>query len=375
LSAVKIMGIKGGRWVIGGAALGVLALVAVILLTREAIAPAAASTTPAATPIGTRLEATGAAPTVSPTATQPITAQPTASVVGASATPRPLEAQAFGQLPLLAMPGDSGIGPRYALSYTRAGHFDGLPTSANVYRLTWPRFTADRVRDLAARLGLSGAITTLGPGAFEVSDAAGSRLFVAHGRVFYTRGGQRPPRLTIDSAGATEQARRWLISRGLLPADAGPARGQVLSESALVVVTFLPAAPQPLITPEPAIIVTLDGAGEVFQLDSYWPAATEPSPYPLSTPAAAWEAIERGDAFVDVGLLPPSGAAQRLTGQARLSQVTLGYALAAGVDAEAAAYLEPVYIFTGAVQLDGQTTPTALSVYVPALRDYPWPHG
>jgi hypothetical protein len=231
------------------------------------------------------------------------------------------------------------------------------------------------VRDLAARLGLSGPITTVGPGAFEVSDTAGNRLFIAHGRILYTSSGPRPARLAIDPANAGEQAHRWLASRGLLPADAGPARSRVLPEAALVVVTFVPATPRPLITPEPAVAVTLDGAGEVRQLDILWPAVWERSAYPLSTPATAWEAIERGDAFVEVGQSPPAGATRRLTGRARLTEATVGYALAAGVDAEAAAFLEPVYIFTGTVHLDGQSAPTSLSVYVPALRDYPWPNG
>jgi hypothetical protein len=231
------------------------------------------------------------------------------------------------------------------------------------------------VRDLGHRLGLSGTVTTLGPGVYELHDQPNGRLFVAHGRVVYSRAGSRAAATGLDDGRAGELARAWLSARQLLPRDAGPPRTRLVPETGQVIVTFVPDVPRPLITPEPSITVVLDGAGEVREIDTLWPASQAVSAYPLAGLGAAWATVRQGDGFVELDADLPVGATQRVAGQAHLTSARIGYALAAGTDANEAAFLEPVYIFAGTVKLADRPNAVACQVYVPALRDYPWPRG
>jgi hypothetical protein len=354
----------------GGLALAVLVAVRLWLTPADRAAPAAEPRLPPA--VGTRIEATlpptvGVAPAARSSSPAPVAASPTA-------TTRRVGVEAFGRLPALAMPGDGGFGPRWSLAYERAGDLGALPASADVHRLIWPEFDAETVLDLSRRLGLGGAVATLGPGAYQVEDGEQGRLYVAHGRVLFSRPGT-PTTTAPDPDRAIEQARQWLDERRLLPADAGPPSARPLPESTLVAVVFTPREPRLLITPEPSLTVTLDGRGEVRQLDALWPAERQIAAYPLAGIDAAWEAARRGDGYVeldaDLGVAP----GQRLTGRLRVSGAVIGHALAGGPDAAEAAYLEPVYVFAGVAHLDGLAEPLPCRVYVPALRDYPWPRG
>jgi hypothetical protein len=327
--------------------------------------PVSAPAPLAPSPAGTRLEATvpaTAAPTPAPPAPTPTTG------------PRRLAAEAFGRLPPLAMPGEGAGGPRPSLTYERAADLGTLPARADVYQLTWPEHTVETVRDLSHRLGLNGPIDILGPGAYQVLDRSQGRLFVAHGRVVFSRPGE-PAGGSPNPDQAAEQARRWLDERRLLPADAGPPRARPVPDAGLITVTFVPRTPLPLITPEPALVITLDGQGVVRELDSLWPAEQQIAAYPLADLTRAWAAIEQGDGYVELDLDPPPAPGRRLTGRVQVTRASLGYALAGGPDAAAAAYLEPVYIFSGVAYLADQGAPIACRIYLPALRDYRWPRG
>lgn len=354
---------KQGWWLLGGGLAALLGVLLVALLPARATIPAAA--------VGTRLEAT-ALPTSLPASIAPAPLAPTAT---AAVLARRVGSQAFGRPPALALPGDGGFGSSSGLVFERAADLGALPTSADVHRLTWPSFSSAAVRDLSTRLGLGGSVEAVGPGAFQVQDGTRGRLFVAHGRILYSRAGGRPSTVTVDLAGAAESARRWLVERRLLPAGAAPPRARLLDEAGLILVTFLPTTPQPLVTPEPSITVTVDGNGAVYDLDILWPAAQEISAYPLTGLTAAWEAVRRGDAFVEIDPAAGVPPGRRLEGQARLTRATLGWALAGGTDADEGAFLEPVYIFSGMVRLAGHREAIPCQVYVPALLDYPWPRG
>jgi hypothetical protein len=341
-------------------------------LWLQEVTPASPSVArPAPSPAGTRLEA--AVPSVTPPPPTVGITQPVATP--AAVSPRRLAPEAFGRLPPLALPGDGGFGPRLALDYERASSLGTLPDSVDVHQLMWPTHTPDSVRDLGRRLGLSGAVDALGPDVYQLLDQANGRLYVAHGRVIFSRGGERPETVSIDPDRAAELARDWLSQRQLLPADAGPPLARLYPEARLITVIFAPDSPRPLTTPEPSITMLVDGLGAVREMDALWPAERAVSTYPLSGLNAAWDALLQGDGYVEIETVPRDLPDQRLTGQARLTSVTIGYALAAGTDAAAAAYLQPIYIFSGTVQLAGEPGPVACLVYVPALRDYPWPRG
>ena len=366
-------GARGTRVALIGGGLALTVLVgAGLWLTPAGPAAPAASRRP--TPAGTRLETT-LPPTVG---AAPATGQPSPAMVQLAPAPttvtRRVAAEAFGRLPALAMPGDSGFGPRWSLAYERTPDLGALPASADVHHLIWPEFDADAVRDLSRRLGLGGTVATLGPGAFQVEDPDQGRLFVAHGRILYSRPGA-PTTTAPDPDRAIEQARQWLDERRLLPADAGPPSTRPLPELMLVAVVFTPREPALLITPEPSLTVTLDGRGEVREFDALWPTERQVAAYPLAGLGAAWEAAQRGDGYVeldaDLGVAP----GQRLTGRLEVSGAVIGHALAGGPDATEAAFLQPVYIFAGVAHLDGFAEPLPCRVYVPALRDYPWPRG
>lgn len=365
-------GVRGAQWtrlvLIAG---GMIAAGAVVARLWLPLADPTGALEPAAPrPAGTRLEATVPAALVPPAAPSPSPALAPSPVTG----PRRLADEAFGRLPPLAMPGESPGGPRPSLIYERAADLGALPTRADVYQLIWPEFTVETVRDLSRRLGLTGSIDILGPGAYQVHDRAQGRLFVAHGRLVFSRLGE-PAGGSLSLEQATEQARRWLAERRLLPADAGPPHARLVPEMGLAVVTFVPQTPLPLLTPEPALVVTLDGRGIVRELDSLWPAEQRVAAYPLAGLARAWEALQQGDGYVELALDPPPAPDRRLTGHVQVTRAGIGYALAGGPDAATAAYLEPVYIFSGVAYLAGRSEPVACRVYLPALRDYRWPRG
>jgi hypothetical protein len=368
---------RGGAWtrltLAGGAvALVVLVGVALWLTPTRTEAPAAEPRLPA--PVGTRQEATPLPPAGAAPAASGTTAGPTVAAAPAPTAATRHADEAFGQIPALALPGDGGFGPRWSLTYERAPDLGALPASADVHQLSWPAFDAETVRELSRRLGLGGTVATLGPDAYQVEDGDLGRLFVAHGRILYSRPGP-PATVAPDPERATEQARQWLDERQLLPADAGLPTAQPLPELNLVAVVFTPREPRLLITPEPSLTVTLDDRGEVRELDSLWPADRQVAAYPLAGLGAAWEAARRGDGYVELDAEPGIAPGQPVTGRVQVSRVTIGHALAGGPDAAEAAFLQPVYIFTGVAHLDGFAEPLPCRVYVPALRDYPWPRG
>lgn len=345
-------GLSRRAWTLAGAvALAGLVGAGLWLTPPEPAAPVVHVPTPA----GTRLDVA-----------TPVLAEPSrvASPTPDAATPSERWARgAFGALPPLALPGE--LGPRPVLAYTRAPDLGPMPASADVYRLTWTRFTPETVLRLSQRLGLSGSVASLGPDTFQVDDRAQGRLLVAHGRIVYSRGGE-PVTGSLAPDQAVELARQWLVERDLLPVDAGPPRAQPVPDLGLTSVIFTPRAPRGLLTPEPGLTVAIDGRGIVHDVDMLWPAEQQIASYPLAGVTAAWEAVQRGQGFVEVdaAAVPPD---DRLTGRVAVTRASVGYALAGGTDATAPAYLEPVYIFSGLATLPGQAEPVPCRVYLPAL--------
>jgi hypothetical protein len=309
-----------------------------------------------------------------PTATAMIAPSPPATptrVAPVRAAP-----EAFGPLPPLDLPGAGPFGVRPRLGFERAAGVPAPPAAADVYRLTWTRFTPESVRALRDRLGLTGEVEQLGPEAFQVQDGARGRLFVAHGRIVFSNRAGPPPTPTPPRVEELiPVARRWLQERALYPPNAGPPRVGERADHALGTVHFPLAEPAPMLTSEPGIVVTLDAAGRVQEMDWFWPATVEVASYPLADLASLWEATRRGDAFVDLDIDPRLTAETRPSGLVHIDAAALAYALAGGGDAGETAYLEPVVVFTGLAWLDGRTTPVACRVHVPAVRDYRWPRG
>ena len=315
--------------------------------------------------------ATSTPTTVAPVATAtraPVARVPTPSL------PERFPPQAFGQLPLIALPGEGGFRPRLALSYERGSELPALPGTTDVYRLHWPIFTLQSVRELGQRLGLTGEVERLGPDTFQLEDSARGRLFVAHGRLVYFRTDVDAPAPARDPVRSAEQAREWLEAHHLLPPNAGPAEPEALPDG-LARVVFALEGPRPIITPEPAITLVVDGAARVLELNMLWPARQEVSAYPLADLPTIWEAVERGDGYVEIDAQLDGDSAERIGGQARLTQLAIGYALAGGADAGEPAFLEPLFIFSGLAQLNASPAPVAIRVYVPAVEGYRWPSG
>jgi hypothetical protein len=331
-------------------------------------APRAANPPVAANPPAPANAGTGgpppAAPPAEPTATPipPTPVPPTATPIPPTPTAIPTPV-----VPAVALPTPGSRPYRYALTYTQSANLAGAPVSTNAYAVTWPDYTSADVAALAQSLGLHGAVTAQG-GGYRVSAPEGT-LTVVDGLITYTAGGQassQAPAGPLSDDAARTAARRWLAARGLLPsgADNGtvthPNPGQTLVSFELQSLTG------PVLG-DVGIAVALDDSGTVRAAGYRWPASATPQPVALRSAASAWADVQAGKGYVVVDWTMPWQISQGTvyTGAATVTQVTVGWAVAAAPDGTP--YLVPVFVFQGQATLDGQQQPAPFRVFVPAV--------
>jgi hypothetical protein len=278
------------------------------------------------------------------------------------------------QLPSADLPSMNQQGFLYELDSTWDGSFDQVPTEAPVYRMDIPSYDADSFGEFAGRLGIEGEVQDQGSGSFEVIGDGGS-LYTAPGFSQYISSEEIPEGDLPSDEQAIAYAREWLRQTGTLPADIG--EGMVVArveDPARVILSFQPARPENLISAYPNITITLGPNAIILEASFRWYNLTVADTYALSPVEGAWAEVSERRSFlqsdIPVDVAEPGSTVR---GRATYTSVVVGYTTS-GVIGETQ-YLQPVYVFTGTVQIEGADQTYPIRAYVPALVNSQQPVG
>lgn len=290
-------------------------------------------------------------------------ASPDAAVTGELAT----------RLPPADLPSTNEQGYSYELEASLTADLGSAPVESPVYRLVPDPITESSVTELAANLGLTGAVEARGNDVYVVS--GNGDLFVTSNLTQYIApAGLSEGELPSDED-AVLTARDWLQQTGLAPADLGS--GEVLAssrEAGRLVVQFGPIRPEILLAAYPSAVVTIGEGGAVLEARLQWPSIQQYDLYRLRESEAAWRDVEAGRAYIQAPL-EGSGIEQgtRIEGTVVYDSIEVGYTTSGPPDGEQ--FLQPIYIFSGQVTPSGETRSYPLSAYVPALVSSRTPVG
>lgn len=277
-------------------------------------------------------------------------------------------------LPPADLPTGNLIGVTYDLDASLDADLDDAPREAPVYRLTLPETSEEATADLAERLGIEGDVQDRGNGTFVVS--GNGDLFVTPNLIQYLS--PETPTLADlpNDDSAVERARDWLRSTGLAPADLG--EGKVAGRAAevgRVTVAFSPLEPEPILAAYPSITVVLGPDGVVLEASLRWADITVADRYLLRSAEDAWRQVEAGQVYIEVdyGNNAPQGGTT-VVGDAMYSEISLAYTTS-GLPSETQ-YLQPVYVFSGQVTVEGDNGGTfPIRAYAPAIATSNTPVG
>ncbi|MGI8689980.1 MAG: hypothetical protein ACR2M3_15490 [Thermomicrobiales bacterium] len=265
----------------------------------------------------------------------------------------------FGTLPAVA-PVMNGAPPP-GLVYKLTGPLTGGAARADVFSIAWPPPSAAQVDELARKLGLTGPVRQPKAGVYTV-DGNGTLSVDAKATVY------APPPVTTqtnnlpDDRTAISSARSWLVTRDLLPPDVGPA--SVRRNGDTLDVIFHPKTLPVILSDLPGVRVRIGPGNVVQEVQRAWPNELLPGAYDLISLDDAWQQAQvRGmvDFRIPAGLsLPPNTTAL-------INNVSLAYAFAS--DTNGRDFLQPLYLFSGAVAIPGQSAGVDIRIAVPAVRD------
>ncbi len=297
----------------------------------------------------------------------------TPATLAQDSTPGP-ETEITTQLPSADLPSMNQQGFIYELDSTWDGSFDQVPSEAPVYRMDMPTYDAESFADFASRLGIDGEVNDLGDGSWEVSGEGGS-LYTAPGFSQYISNAEIPEGDLPSDEQAAAYAREWLRQTGTLPADVG--EGTIVArveDPARVIISFQPVRPENLISAYPNITITMGPNAVVLEASYRWYNLTVADTYALSPVEAAWAEVSERRSFLQSDI-PPDVAEPGATvrGRATYTNVVVAYTTS-GVIGETQ-YLQPVYVFTGTVQIEGVDQTYPIRAYVPALVNSQQPVG
>jgi hypothetical protein len=267
--------------------------------------------------------------------------------------------QPFGTLPPVAPLVNSAPPPPF--SYQLSGPLTGGAPRADAFSITWTPPSAAQVDELARRLGLTGPVRQPQAGMYTV-DGNGRLSVDAKATVYAPPAAAATTNNLPDDRAAISNARGWLAARDLLPADVGPAT--VRRNGDTLDVVFHPKALPDILSDTPGIRVRVGPGNVVQEVERAWPSQLLPGAYDLISLDDAWrQARERG--MVD--FRPPAGRTPPPNATALINNVSLGYAFAS--DQNGKDFLQPVYLFSGAVAIPGQSAGADIRIAVPAIRD------
>lgn len=286
----------------------------------------------------------------------------------------PTDSEVGTQLPAADLPSMNQQGYLFEIESSWNDSFDSVPREAPVYRMDVPTYDSESFGSFANQLGIEGDVDDQGDGNFEVSGDGGT-LFSAPGFSQYISSASIPEGDLPSDDEAIAYAREWLRQSGVLPADAGD--GVILSRSdspARVIVQFQPARPENIISAFPNIVITMGPEAVILEASFRWYNLTVIDTYALTPAETAWAEVAERRSFLQVDT--PEGLADpgtTLRGRATYSNVVVAYT-SSGVMGETQ-YLQPVYVFSGTVQLEGSDTSYPIRAYVPSLVNSQQPVG
>jgi hypothetical protein len=284
------------------------------------------------------------------------------------------ESEITTQLPVADLPTMNEQAFLFELESTWDGSFDSVPGEAPVYRMDTPTYDQDGTAEFASRLGIEGDVEDQGGGTFAVDGESGS-LFVTSGLQQYISNAEIPEGDLPSDEEAVAFAREWLRQSQLLPADAGD--GTVVSRvdnPPRIMVSITPLRPENLLSAYPAITVMMGPGASILEASFRWSDLSTADLYSLQPVETAWTEVAEKRSYLQAEV--PGDAAEpgsTLTGQAVYTEVSISYTTS-GVPGETQ-YLQPVYVFTGQVTIDGATSPYPITAYVPALVNSQQPVG
>ncbi|MGI8643946.1 MAG: hypothetical protein ACR2LS_07500 [Thermomicrobiales bacterium] len=277
------------------------------------------------------------------------------------------------RLPPADLPSTNEQGYSYELEASLTADLNRTQEEAPVYRLVPDDVTADGVAEMASRLDLTGTVQERGDGVYVVS--GGGDLFVTSTIVQYiappsSSGGELP-----SDEDAVLAARDWLQGTGLAPADLGA--GELLAsarETGRLLVQFAPLEPERLLAAYPSAVVTIGEGGTVVEARLQWPTIERFDLYLLRDSESAWRDVEAGRAYIEA---PLEGAdieqGSRIEGNVVYDTIDIGYTTSGPPDG--VQFLQPIYIFSGQLTLEGSSRSYPVSAYVPGLVSSRTPVG
>ncbi len=284
------------------------------------------------------------------------------------------ESELAEELPPPDLPSSNEEGYIFELDASTTIDLSAVPREAVVYQLVWKEPSANRAARIADNLGVDGEVNDRGNGTFDVSDGT-NEIYVSSALVQYfsvapTSDGDLP-----EDDAAISYAREWLRTAGLLPQDADS--GTVTSrseETNRVTVLFMPLEPENLLAAYPSALITVGTDGVVVEASIRWPQIERADLYQLRDAKDAWQEVASGQAFVQVDLPDDVAAADgTVVGTVTYSDLEIAYTTA-GLPG-GTQYLEPVYVFSGRLKVDGSDEQFRIKAFVSAVANTGAPVG
>jgi hypothetical protein len=243
-----------------------------------------------------------------------------------------------------------------------------LPDQASTYRYGPMLFSPEAVQATAAKLGITGAVSTEAwqdANVYSIGNAnTGALMLFPDGYQNYHR--NLPDELTGRSLPAaaelTGAAEAFLAKLGITPAELKlknidyPDSDRVPTTARLF---YVPDQPANIVSVSPYIMVTVGADREIYGVSWVWlPELQRTDAYPLRKVEEAWADLKAGQGELVIEYRDIMGPVEGtvITGTGKVEGVNVGYLLT--YDASGEVVLQPVYAFSGTATLsDGMQLP------------------
>lgn len=278
------------------------------------------------------------------------------------------------QLPPPDIPTTNQQGYTFDLKTSLKVNLDDVTKEAPVYKLNKTAPTAKSAQKIADALKLGATVQDRGDGSFQATGDSGQLFVSTDVAQFFSSAKVADGNLPKDSD-AVDLAREWLRTTGLMPADLGD--GTVVSrveETKRITVQFAPATPDNVLSATPSLTVTEGPNGQVLEARISWAHLTRVDVYQLMPAKQAWQVIQSGVAYVETDLsstkISPGSV---IKGRATYNAVNIAYASSGAQGSDQ--FLQPIYVFSGTLTVEGQSGTYPIKAYVPALSNSGAPVG
>ena len=278
------------------------------------------------------------------------------------------------QLPPPDIPTTNQQGYTFDLKTSLKVNLDNVTKEAPVYKLNKTAPDAQSAQEIADAVKINAKVQDRGDGTFQAS-GDGGQVFVSADVIQYISNAKTADGKLAKDADAIDFAREWLRTTGLIPTDLGD--GTVVSrvdDAKRLTVQFAPATPDNVLSATPSITVTEGPNGQVLEAAIRWAHVTRVDVYQLMPAKQAWQIIQSGVAYVETDLSSTKIApGSVIKGRATYNAVDIAYASSGAQGSDQ--YLQPIYVFSGTLTVEGQSGTYPIKAYVPALSNSGAPVG